>query len=163
MEKKIVIKLFEDFKNDISIAKTRSIEILDFIIKNYKHDFKHNREQSVIVGDYSISIEGVAKNGEWFDYSIGINRDTENFDEMLDIHYRVINHGGHLERPETQLQPDEYADDNYEFDLQEAYYSIYYDDNQSENDIDYFNISDLNDQTLDILLMKIGETFIHLI
>jgi hypothetical protein len=148
MEKKIIIKLFEEFKSDRDFSKNRTIEIIDFIITNYKYDFKRKIHTDLKVGKFVItSNNGYENPGEMFNAEVSIRNEEVDFDEQLDFEYTVINNGGKLETGETQLQPAEYSDDNYDINIKSINYSKYFIDDNG-NDIDFVSISDMNNEEI---------------
>ena len=142
MEKKINIKLFEDFKNDLVTANTDIKLIFDFI-KNNWNKFKYERGKGYSFENYVMyaSAPGFPDNDS-FTVEIEIHIELEGSNKIVDLIAHVYQSGGGLIYAETSTNPAEYDDVEFEItDIDNVHYSLYYDDpEQQVNDIDMIDV-----------------------
>lgn len=138
MEKKINIKLFEDFKNDLVTANTDIKLILEFV-KNNWNKFKYEpgkgyRFQNCVM---LASAPGFPDNDS-FTVEIEIHIELEGSNKIVNLIAHVYQSGGGLISHETSTNPAEYDDVEFEItDIDNVHYSLFYDDpEQQVNDID---------------------------
>lgn len=147
MEKKITIKLFEDFKNDISISYNNSIALIQYVIDN-RSSFEEIKKNHYKFNDYSIFIEvGMENENDWFEYSVQIDNDTDEYQEIFSVDSKVRNNGGQEISSQQYMSAAEYNDDDYELDLQNVFYSILYAPENADQDIDMLDITNVKDIT----------------
>jgi len=143
MEKKINIKLFEDFKNDLATANA-DIKLIFEFIKNNWGKFKYEYRKGYSFENYVMyaSAPDFPDNNN-FKVEIEIHIDLEGSNKIVDFTAHIYQSGGQLLRSATQEEPAEYEDVEFEItDIDNVHYSLYYDDpEQQVNDIDMIDVN----------------------
>lgn len=122
---KIIVKLFEEFKNDNTIAKTRLVEALNHLIdnKSSKTFGKANYGNAMVIHIdnyqiyYTTNYHELSQDDTVFNLEIEIMYEYSTYNETFTIKLEMERKGGGLIFAQTQTNPAEYA--NLKFNILE--------------------------------------------